>query len=57
VLTGSYANLGAATSRVVERIGELRLERRDDFWIENYLNDPKTTPEDELVTEILVPIR
>ena len=28
---------------------------RDDFAVENYLNDPKTTPEEQLITEILVP--
>ena len=27
----------------------------DDFWIENYANDPRTTREDNLITEILVP--
>ena len=56
VLTGSYSNLGAASGRVFERVKELDLKRRDDFCIESYVNDPKTTPESELVTEILIPI-
>jgi effector-binding domain-containing protein len=34
---------------------EKQIHLRDDFAIENYTNDPKTTPEEQLVTEILVP--
>jgi DNA gyrase inhibitor GyrI len=56
VLEGSYANLGAASGRVFERVRELRLERRSDFCIESYVNDPKVTPEDKLITEILIPV-
>jgi effector-binding domain-containing protein len=55
VLTGPYANLGPATGRVMEMIAQTKLPVRDDFFIENYLNDPRTTPEDQLITEILVP--
>jgi DNA gyrase inhibitor GyrI len=55
VLTGSYSHLGAATSRVMQIIEETSLPLRDDWFIENYLNDPTTTPEEELITEILVP--
>jgi len=29
---------------------------RPEFCIENYLNDPKITPEKELLTELLVPV-
>jgi hypothetical protein len=28
---------------------------RKDFNIENYVTDPRMTPEDELITEILFP--
>jgi hypothetical protein len=28
---------------------------RPGFAIENYVNDPQTTPEGELITEILIP--
>jgi effector-binding domain-containing protein len=28
---------------------------RDDFAIENYMNDPRATPEDQLITHILIP--
>jgi effector-binding domain-containing protein len=56
VLTGSYANLGPASGRVMEIISQTKLPVRDDYFIENYVNDPRTTPEDKLITEILVPI-
>ena len=55
VLTGPYSNLPK------HRVACLRLSLRkkfnydDDFCIENYANDPRTTPEDKLITEILLP--
>jgi effector-binding domain-containing protein len=55
VLTGPYPNLGPATGRVMEIIQQTKLPLRDDYYIENYVNDPRTTPEDQLITEILVP--
>ena len=55
VLTGSYANLPEASGRVFEIVSEKKIQVRDDFCIENYANDPRTTPEDQLVTEILIP--
>ena len=36
-------------------IGERKIPLRDDYCIENYANDPRTTPEDQLISEILVP--
>jgi effector-binding domain-containing protein len=55
VLTGPYSELGRATGRVMEMITQTKLPLRDDYFIENYVNDPRTTPEDQLITEILVP--
>ena len=55
VLTGSYSDLGPATGRVMQIVSETKLPLRDDYFIENYRNDPRTTPEAELITEILVP--
>ena len=55
VLTGSYANLPEASGRVFEIVAEKKIQMRDDYCIENYANDPRTTPEDQLVTEILIP--
>lgn len=55
VLTGSYANLPQASGRVFEIVAEKKIQMRDDFCIENYTTDPRVTPEDQLVTEILIP--
>jgi predicted transcriptional regulator YdeE len=55
VLTGPYTDLPQA-SGVVWSMAKEKLQLRDDFAIENYLNDPRVTPEPELKTEILVPI-
>ncbi len=55
VLTGSYMHLGPASGRVWQIVSESHLPLRDDFAIENYVNDPRTTPEDDLITEILIP--
>ena len=55
VYTGPYGNLGEVSGRVFEIVAEKKIQMRDDYCIENYVNDPKTTPEDQLVTEILIP--
>ena len=55
VLTGSYSNLPQASGRVWEYVSKNDIMLRPDFAIENYLNDPMHTPEEKLVTEILVP--
>jgi DNA gyrase inhibitor GyrI len=55
VLTGSYAQLPQASGQVWDIVADKQIALRDDFAIENYANDPKTTPEAELITEILVP--
>jgi DNA gyrase inhibitor GyrI len=55
VLRGSYSQLPGASGRVFEVVSETKLPVRDDYCIENYVNDPRQTPEAELVTEILIP--
>lgn len=55
VLTGAYSNLPEACGRVFLIVAEKKIPQRDDFCIENYANDPRTTPEDQLITEILIP--
>ena len=55
VLTGSYANLPEASGRVFEIVAEKKIPMRDDYCIENYVNDPRFTPEDQLITQILIP--
>jgi len=55
VLTGSYSQLPQASGRVFEIVAEKKIQQRDDYNIENYTNDPRTTPEHQLITEILIP--
>jgi predicted transcriptional regulator YdeE len=55
VLKGPYSELPEASGRVWNTVAEKKLPVRDDYAIENYLNDPRITPEDQLITEILVP--
>jgi effector-binding domain-containing protein len=39
------------------RARELELPLRADYNVENYANDPRVTPEDQLITEILFPVK
>jgi DNA gyrase inhibitor GyrI len=55
VLTGPYSLLGQATGQSWNKVAEKNIQVRDDFAIENYVNDPRQTPEDQLITEILIP--
>lgn len=55
VLTGPYSLLPQASGRVWQLAGEKKIPQRDDFAVEHYANDPRTTPEDQLITEILIP--
>jgi TetR/AcrR family transcriptional repressor of nem operon len=55
VLTGPYSDLPKASGRVLEIVSEKQIPIREGFCIENYVNDPGTTPEEQLVTEILIP--
>ena len=55
VLTGPYTDLPAASGAVWNAVAEKHLPVRDDFAIENYMNDPSVTPEDQLITHIMIP--
>ena len=55
ILIGPYTNLPRASGRVFEIVAEKKIQMRDEFCIENYTNDPSTTPEDKLITHILIP--
>jgi predicted transcriptional regulator YdeE len=55
VLTGPYTELPQASQQVWNTVAEKKISVRDEYAIENYLNDPNVTPEDQLMTEILVP--
>jgi predicted transcriptional regulator YdeE len=56
VLTGPYSDLPQASRRAWEIAAAKGLPIRDDFAIENYVSDPRVTPAEQLVTEILLPI-
>jgi len=55
VLTGPYTQLPEASGKVWETVAAKGIHARDGFAIENYVDDPRVTPEDQLITEILVP--
>jgi AraC family transcriptional regulator len=58
LLTGSYSQLPSAYPAIFAMTDKEKLYvRSDDFCIERYLNNPQTTPEEQLETEILIPIR
>lgn len=54
-LIGPYDNLPQASGRAWAIVEEKKIELRDSFAIENYVNDPRTTPPDQLVTHIMIP--
>lgn len=54
-LTGPYSLLPEASGHAWQIVSKMNLKLRDDFAIEHYVNDPKTTPEEQLITEILIP--
>ncbi len=55
VLTGPFSDLPAASGRVFEIVEEKKIPMRDGYCVENYVDDPRVTAEDQLRTEILVP--
>jgi len=55
ILTGAYSNLPQASARVFEILAERKIPMRDAFCIENYVNNPRNTPEERLITEIVIP--
>lgn len=55
VLNGPYDQLPAATRRAFEIVAEKKIALRDDFNIEHYVTDPRTTPANQSVTAILFP--
>lgn len=55
-LTGPYSLLPEACGRVFDIVARTGLAVRDGWYLENYVNDPSVTPEDRLVTEILIPV-
>ncbi len=56
LLTGAYSQIWIAFNQIFKTLAENKVELRPEFCIENYLNDPKLTPEDQLKTELLIPV-
>lgn len=56
LLTGPYSRIWIAFNQIFRALAERRTSLREDYCIENYVNDPKITPEDQLQTQILIPI-
>jgi predicted transcriptional regulator YdeE len=54
-LTGPFDQLPEANSRAFGIVAEKKIPLRDDFNIEHYLTDPRTTPADQNVTALLFP--
>jgi predicted transcriptional regulator YdeE len=55
VLTGPYSDLPAACGVVFGMVDDGKIQMRNDYCLENYTTDPKVTPDDKNVTEILIP--
>ena len=53
---GSYDAMDATYEAITNHLDEKRLEARDLF-VEYYVTDPLTTPEDNLVIEVYVPVK
>jgi len=57
VLTGPYTDLPEACGYIFGKyIPEKNIKMRNAWCVENYVNDPKVTPEEKLVTQILIPV-
>ena len=56
LLIGPYSHIWMAFDRIFKTLSEKRVTLRAEFCIENYLNDPRVTPEEQLQTQLLVPI-
>jgi AraC family transcriptional regulator len=56
LLTGPYSQIWIAFTQIFRALAESKVPLREDYCIENYINDPKITPEDQLQTQILIPV-
>ncbi len=56
LLIGPYAQIWIAFGQIFKTLAENKVQLRQEFCIENYINDPKETPEDKLQTELLIPV-
>ncbi len=56
-LKGPYTGVWPAFKKAFAWLNEHDYELADGPCLENYLNDPNITPEDDLLTEIIIPIK
>lgn len=56
LLSGSYAQIWPAFNQIFKMLAEHQVALRPEYCIENYVNDPRTVLEDQLKTELLIPI-
>lgn len=56
LLTGPYSQIWPAFDLIFKSLAEKKVGLRPEFCIENYLNDPRVTSEENLQTELLIPI-
>jgi AraC family transcriptional regulator len=56
LLTGPFTQIWPAFDQAFKLLAAAKTSLRPEFCVENYLNDPRTTPEAELKTELLIPI-
>lgn len=56
LLIGPYSQIWIAFSQIFRALAESSVALREGYCIENYLNDPQVTPEDQLQTQILIPV-
>lgn len=55
-LKGPYPQIWPAFNEFFKCLADNKVPLREEFCIENYLNDPQITPAEDLLTEILIPI-
>jgi DNA gyrase inhibitor GyrI len=56
LLTGPYSHIWMAFDRIFKALSDKSVTLRPEFCIEKYLNDPRVAPEEQLQTQLLVPI-
>ncbi|MDG0816690.1 AraC family transcriptional regulator [Bdellovibrio svalbardensis] len=56
ILTGPYHHVWPAFEKIFQTLGESKIKLRAGACIENYVNDPNVTPEQDLITELLIPV-
>ena len=54
---GAYSKIWLAFDEAYKTLSEKNISLRQGFSIDKYLNNPETTPEEDLLTEILIPVQ